>query len=343
MGLADRDYSRDDGSAPRGATSFNTILIIVNVAIFVLGAFSQPLRDALRDYGHFSTHHLFKNLEFWRLISFQFLHANLLHLFFNMLGLWIFGKWVEDQLGSKMYAAFYLVCGIFGGVAYCVLNGLGWLSQHYGLPRIPGLLINDTTVNLVGASAGVFGVIMACAFLSPNAVIQLLFPPIPLKMRTFAYAYVGIAVVNLFINGPSGANNAGGDAAHLGGAAAGYFFIRNKHLLRDFFDVFSDSRKARGGRARGGSERSGAWVLGERGPREKTGGLFGWLKGGKGKGRGAGGTRAMDGPRADRKVDARDAEVDRVLDKVAQQGLHSLSEREKRVLREATQRQQRAG
>src|SRR6185369_11748080 len=83
---------------------------------------------------------------------------------------------------------------------------------------------------------------MACAYIAPSMQVQLLFPPVVLKMKTLAYFYVGLAVVSLFFK----TQNAGGEAAHLGGALAGAFFIRNSHLLRDFFDVLSDSRKQRG-------------------------------------------------------------------------------------------------
>jgi membrane associated rhomboid family serine protease len=249
--------------------------------------------DPLMEYGHFSTGRGFFGLEVWRFITFQFLHANFLHLFFNMLGLFIFGGLVEQSLGSRRYAAFYLVCGIFGAVAYLLLNSLGNATGW----RIPGLLPASILVPLIGASAGVFGVIMAAAYVAPTLVVQLLFPPIPLKLRTLAYAYVAIAVFNLLYGG----RNAGGDAAHVGGAIAGFFFIRNAHLLRDFFDIFGDSRK--------GSRR--------------------------GRGRpGAGGGGSMFGGRPPDQ-----AEIDRILGKVASNGLQSLTDKEKRTLREATERQ----
>jgi membrane associated rhomboid family serine protease len=170
-------------------------------------------------------------------VTFQFLHGDILHLFFNMFGLWVFGGMVEQYLGFKRYAAFYLACGIFGGVGYLLLNLLGGIL---GL-EFMGLLVNDPRTPLIGASAGVFGVIMACAYIAPNAIIQLLFPPIPLRLKWFAYGYVALAAWNLLRGGA----NAGGDAAHLGGAIAGFFFIRNAHLLRDFFDIFGDSRRGR--------------------------------------------------------------------------------------------------
>lgn len=195
--------------------------------------------QTLQAWGHFSTDRGFFGVEVWRLITFQFLHAGFWHLAFNMIGLLVFGGAVEEYLGSKKYAAFYLVCGIFGGLSYLALNFMGAIM---GI-NLPGVLFNDTATPLIGASAGVFGVIMACAYIQPNARIYLLFPPIPLKVKWFAYAYVALAAFNLF----AGGQNAGGDAAHLGGALAGFFFIRRAYLLTDFFDVFKDSRKPRPG------------------------------------------------------------------------------------------------
>jgi len=194
--------------------------------------------DPFNAWGHFSTATGFFKLEVWRLVTFQFLHAGVLHLGFNMLGLYFFGPLVEQYLGRKRFAAFYLMCGIGGGLAYLVLNLVGVLGI-----QLPGALAVSTLTPLVGASAGVFGVIMACAFIAPKIVVQLLFPPIPMQMRTMAYIFVGLAALNLFFF--QGANQ-GGDAAHLGGAVAGYFFIRRPHLLRDFFDVLGPKKGGKG-------------------------------------------------------------------------------------------------
>ncbi|MFI4897577.1 MAG: rhomboid family intramembrane serine protease [Phycisphaerales bacterium JB059] len=252
----------------------------------VVGREIYQIMAPLTAYGHFSTTKGFLRLEVWRLITFQFLHANLTHIFFNMLGLWIFGGIVEQFLGSRRYLAFYLMCGICGGLLYLLLNLIGQL----GLP-LPGRLEVGLSTPLVGASAGVFGVIIACAYIAPNTVVRLLFPPIPLKMRTFAYGYVLIAAANLIVF--KGANQ-GGDAAHVGGALGGYFFIRRPHLLRDFFDVFGKSDSS-----------------------------------GRGANRGGGGAR---------RPSKSEAEVDRILDKVNTQGLHSLTESEKKTLRRASER-----
>lgn len=299
MGIYDREYVRSGrgGGIPAspvrrfGAYSFNTWLIASNIAVFVIQAlFLRPyasgrtdlIGDWIFQWGHFSTRLGFAWLEVWRLVSFQFLHADLLHLAFNMLGLFFFGPLVEQYLGRKRYAAYYLMCGLCGGLTYLLLNLVGFM----GLP-LPGALFVSPKTPLIGASAGVFGVIMACAYIAPTTVVQLLFPPIPLKMRTFAYAYVAFVAANLFFF--RGANQ-GGDAAHLGGALAGYFFIRRPHLLRDFFDVLGNSNKPRTSR-----------------------------------------------PAGRVKEHKRTHEVDRILEKVQREGLHSLSDAEKRTLRQATE------
>ena len=252
MGIYDRDYQRAEpsrggfgGGGTRGgglgrfsAWSVTMWIIVVNCAIHLLAltVFSRPGQwSLLHEYGHFSTYEGFQRLHVWRLVTFQFLHApdNIFHIVFNMFGMWVFGPMVEEALGRKRYLAFYLMCGIAGGLMYLILNLLGAMGVSF-----PGVLISDPRTPLVGASAGVFGVIMACAHIAPDARVQLLFPPIPLKMKWMAYGYVGLAAFNLFFGG----HNAGGDAAHLGGAIAGFFFIRNPHHLVDFFDVFNDSR-----------------------------------------------------------------------------------------------------
>jgi hypothetical protein len=82
-------------------------------------------------------------------------------------------------------------------------------------------------VRLVGASAGIFGILLAAARIAPDTQVMLLFPPIPIQLRTLAWIFVGIAVYTVLTAG----NNAGGQAAHLGGAALGYVLIRRPSVL----------------------------------------------------------------------------------------------------------------
>jgi len=247
----------------------------------------------LRALLHFSTARGFLKLEVWRFIGFQFLHGGLMHILFNMVCLYFFGPLVEGRLGSKRYLAFYLLCGIFGALMFLLLNLGGYalqlrLGSHVA---IPGLLFDSPFTPLIGASAGVFGVLMAGAYIVPNATV-LLFFILPMRLATLAYAMVAFALFMVIVGG----HNAGGEAGHLGGAIAGFYFIRHPHHLHGFFDFLGwadpTSHHYRHKRSRAGPAP----------------------------------------PRADR------AEIDHILDKISDTGLHSLSEKEKRILREASNR-----
>ena len=251
-------------------------------------------------YGYFSTSTALitidkyvglRGFEFWRFISFQFLHANLTHLLFNMIGLYFFGVLVEQYLGSKRYLAFYLLCGIIGACAYLLLNFAGWTVFSLTGRELPVLLVNDPGTPLIGASAGVYGVVIASAFLVPNQRV-LLFFVIPMKLSTLAYGLVAVALFSVII----GTTNAGGEAAHIGGALAGYWLIRRPHLLHGFFDF-----------------------LGRYDPTSRSGAAY---RAGRLRSRGA----------------TADADIDRILAKIHDQGLQSLTAKEKKALREASKR-----
>ena len=253
-------------------------------------------------YGYFSTARALLQLdefwglrgfEFWRFISFQFLHANLTHLLFNMIGLYFFGSMVEQYLGRKRYLAFYLLCGMAGAGAYLLLNFAGWTALQLTGREFPVLLVNDPGLPLVGASAGVFGVVIASAFLMPNARV-LLFFVIPMRLSTMAYGLVGLALFSVVF----GSDNAGGEAAHIGGAVAGFWFIRHPHSLHGFFDF-----------------------LGRYDPTSRSGAAYR-----AGKVRGSGGSKVSD------------VEIDRILAKIHADGLQSLTAKEKKILREASRR-----
>ncbi|NBC11674.1 MAG: rhomboid family intramembrane serine protease, partial [Planctomycetes bacterium] len=111
--------------------------------------------------------------------------------------------------------------GVCGPLLYC---GFAWA----------GLLSTTADTPLVGASAGLFGVLIAAAVIAPNAEVMLLFPPIPVKLRHLAIFFVFLAVYTVLFFGHQPGQNAGGEAAHLGGAAMGYLLIRRAYLLNVF-------------------------------------------------------------------------------------------------------------
>jgi membrane associated rhomboid family serine protease len=214
MGFADRDYSRAPYGGGRMGNfsmwSVTTWLIAINVAVFLV---DLALGGTLTDLGHFSLNMAVYHGQVWRFITFQFLHAGVQHIFLNMLGLYFFGPLIETYLGSRRYLAFYLLCGIGGALGNLLLNYLG--------------LLNDGPMTeLVGASAGIYGILVAAGMVAPDVQV-LLFMVIPMRLRSVAWLCVGYAVYTVL----SAGHNAGGEASHLGGAVVGLLLILNPRLL----------------------------------------------------------------------------------------------------------------
>ena len=164
-------------------------------------------------WGHFSQFYAIEQLQLWRFVTFQFLHGNTPHLVFNMLALYFFGPLVESYLQSRQFLVYYLLCGIGGALFYLVLLMLGWR-------------IGTSWVPMVGASAGIFGILVAAAIIAPHAMV-FLFGIVPMQLVTLAYFFIIFAVLQVLFGG----SNAGGEAAHLGGAAAGILLMRRPQWL----------------------------------------------------------------------------------------------------------------
>ncbi|MDE1948054.1 MAG: rhomboid family intramembrane serine protease [Burkholderiales bacterium] len=141
----------------------------------------------------------------WQVLTYAFLHGSLMHLFFNMLGLWMFGSELEQLWGQRRYLQFLLA-----GVLAAALTQLAftWVTQSM-----------EATI---GASGGLFALLLAYGMLFPNRMIMPLFPPIPMRARTFVFVFGGLELVLGYID------RGGGIAhfAHLGGMAGGYLMIR---------------------------------------------------------------------------------------------------------------------
>ncbi len=141
----------------------------------------------------------------WQLLSYGFLHGNLNHIFFNMFGLWMFGRDLERMMGAKRFLIYYLTCIIGAGIVQVIVAG----TQGGIYPTI-------------GASGGVFGILLAFAMAFPNRVIVLLFPPIPMKAKYFVLLY---GLLELYL-GLSGRAPGIANFAHLGGMLFGFLLIQ---------------------------------------------------------------------------------------------------------------------
>jgi membrane associated rhomboid family serine protease len=140
----------------------------------------------------------------WQALSYAFLHGGMFHLFFNMLGLWMFGSELERLWGQRRYLHFLLAGVLAAALAQIVVC---WLTGS----RVP----------TVGASGALFALLLAFGMLFPNRVIMPLFPPIPMKARTFVMVFGGLEL-GLGLLGSSGVAH----FAHLGGMAGGFLMIR---------------------------------------------------------------------------------------------------------------------
>lgn len=146
------------------------------------------------------------HFEVWQLLTYGFLHGNLVHLLFNMLGLWMLGREVEQVLGGKRYLQYFLTCVVTAGLLQLLVTTLT------DAPPYP----------TVGASGGVFGVLLAFGMMFPRRMVMLLFPPIPMPARVFVIVY---GVIELIL-GVSGSQEGVAHFAHLGGLAGGFFLLQ---------------------------------------------------------------------------------------------------------------------
>ncbi|HEY4583688.1 MAG TPA: rhomboid family intramembrane serine protease [Lysobacter sp.] len=146
----------------------------------------------------------------WQLVTYGFMHGSLGHLFFNMLALVMFGSQVEHIWGQRRFAAYYFTCVV--GAALCQL-AVGFATMRMGGEAYP----------TVGASGGIFGLLLAYGMLFPHQRVMLLIPPVPMKARTLVIVY---GVVELFM-GVTGTMPGVAHFAHLGGMLFGWLLIRH--------------------------------------------------------------------------------------------------------------------
>jgi len=270
--------------------SATVTLIILLVVAFLLQQTISP---------NFVAKYLALNLEglkrgfVWQLITFQFLHGGILHLLFNCIALFSFGRMVEATIDKARFLALYFLSGIVGGLFQVLL---AWISPAY----FGG--------SVVGASAGVFGVVAAFATLAPEQVItMLLFFVIPVNMRAkmLLYGSLALAVLGIVFSQQLGAGVAHG--AHLGGILMGAAFIKYSGRLPErLWNPFERQRRKRE-LVKAVSIKIPKWPAAE-GPGELT------------------------------EAEFISREVDPILDKISQHGIQSLTERERKILEAAKNR-----
>jgi membrane associated rhomboid family serine protease len=193
-----------------------TTLIVANVAVFLL-QMAQPalvVPFALWPLGAAAASNGQVSFEVWQLLTYGFLHGGFVHLLFNMFALYMFGGALEQVVGPRRFTAYYLVSVLAAAVTQLLVMALA--REIYPT---------------VGASGGVFGLLLAYAIYFPHNRVYFLFVPFPIKARVFVFIY---AAIELFL-GVTGTQEGVAHFAHLGGLAGGGLMLaywRRGRLLR---------------------------------------------------------------------------------------------------------------
>jgi membrane associated rhomboid family serine protease len=291
--LDDRPYMREVSGSAGDRWPLTYVLMAVITACFVL----QSVVLVHGGQGGWVYRYLALSLSglgqgyVWQLLTFQFLHGGLLHLVVNLIVLYFFGRALEEHLGRRRFLRLYLGTGVVGGLMQMMFAAL-FPGQFGGA--------------VVGASAGVFGLVAAFAALFPDRTLTLLvffILPVSLRARTLLWLSIGLAVFGIVVPGDGVAH-----AAHLGGIIGGWTYIR--------WFVLGDGTSSRWGISGASSKRPR--VLARTASDRQV-----WRR--------TQGTVSDDLP-ADEFMSR---EVDPILDKISAHGFQSLTERERQILEKA--------
>lgn len=199
-------YTRYRGSPQSGAIpNIIFVLLVANGLLFAVQIWLPGVLES-----SFALHSLnFPRGEFypWQLVTYGFLHSpqSFAHIFFNMFALWMFGRELEMLMGPKRFLIYYLTCVIGAGIVQLLVSAVT------GYPSLT-----------LGASGGVFGILLAYGMAFPNRTIMLLFPPIPMKAKYFVIIY---GVFELYL-GVAGIAPGVAHFAHLGGMLFGFLLLQ---------------------------------------------------------------------------------------------------------------------
>ncbi len=195
-------------------------LLVINVLVFFA---EMMLPVAVRGWiAENWSLHFWKSDSFhvWQLFTYMFMHANFTHLFFNMFALWMFGRILEYDMGSRRFLVYYLICGIGAGLIQLGTYYIDYMSLLGDYSAVSVARWAEA-VSTVGASGAVFGLLLAFGMIHPNNMIMLMFPPIAMKAKWFVVIYGAIELL-------LGLRGGGGVAhfAHLGGMLWGWLLIK---------------------------------------------------------------------------------------------------------------------
>jgi membrane associated rhomboid family serine protease len=295
--LDDRPYMQSPYQ-PKTTYSAVVMLIVICAGVFLLQIFTQPPNSTLAtsvwgQYFFLSQTGISRGF-LWQLITFQFIHGNFLHILFNCWGLYLFGKSIEESQGKAGFFRVYFLSGVAGGLLHVII---AW-----------GLHGNSIPMFMVGASAGVYGLIAVFARLWPDTPLMMFPIPITIKVKHLFFILLAIAGLGLIFSRGSGVSHAG----HFGGAIAGLLYV--------YFAVEGNSLSF------GLPSKPPIRKVRQAQPVGKVGSVLKRVsKSGK-----------TPSPQTEEEFISR--EVDPILEKISAHGIHSLTEKERKILESARSR-----
>ena len=296
---------------PPALRTIITINVVVWVALQFLNLWSTGLMFVR---SHLALHPVFPDilLEPWQLVTYSFMHTGLFHIGINMLLLFWVGREFERMHGSDQFWSVYLTTAV-GGALICLL-----LSPI--APSISGGMQGGRSIPVLGASASVLGVLTTVAILYPYKQIRLLF----FGVVPLLWVVIGFLAIDALM-----ALRPGGDtavAAHWGGALTGFLYAKNQQGALGTLPGIGVLFRGRSSRRSG----SGLWAR-----------VTGWFQSSSSSGSSSSGSapaqRPGDTNGASAPSSGHTKEVDRILDKISEEGYDALSEEEKRILYEASE------
>jgi membrane associated rhomboid family serine protease len=260
------------------------LVLIITVAMFFAAKAFWPPLEGMLDLSVLN----FVKLEVWRLVTYMFLHANVNHILINMLVFVMLGAYLERQIGTRQFLSLYFVCGIAGGLCELAFNVI--MLRMYGNVPLDAYGHTFMTMSMVGASAGVAGVLVGFATLNPREKLYIMFI-LPVEAWWVAIVYLLYEtwpLINDFVYGAAAVRRDNvAHAAHFGGMVIGFIWIKWGYHVT------------------------------------------GWMRG----------LTVSDRPRfVDREPDEEEAEMNRILDKIRDSGIDSLTTGEKMFLQEMTRK-----
>lgn len=188
-------------------------LLIIN-ALFFLSTFVAP-KYGIDLNGLLGLHFFIAdNFMPWQLLTYMFMHANFEHILFNMFALWMFGRIIEQVMGSKRFLFYYLACGIGAGLVQELVQWFNYISLEQN-----GVATDINMWRTVGASGSVYGILLAFGMIFPNEKIFIFPLPVPIKAKLFV---IGYALIELFM---TKSNDGVAHYAHLGGMLFGLIIL----------------------------------------------------------------------------------------------------------------------